>query len=177
MRRWLHSATTGASYDDVYQLRRADGQYRWIQSVGEPFHDADGRIVYWYGQIVDIDDQKRAEAELRRAYDSLADAQRLSKTGSFITDLVADEHDWSEEAFRIFEFDPATKVTLQRIRDIIHPDDLPVFESVFTRAMRAGREFWLPNRDREGNVKHVRGVAHVIEKVEGRPCLSAPFRT
>ena len=68
VRRWLHSATTGSSYDDVYQLRRADGQYRWIQSVGEPFHDADGRIAYWYGQIVDIDDQKRAEAELRQAY-------------------------------------------------------------------------------------------------------------
>ena len=75
VRRWLHSATTGSSYDDVYQLRRADGQYRWIQSVGEPFHDTAGRIAYWYGQIIDIDDRKRAEVELRRAYDSFADAQ------------------------------------------------------------------------------------------------------
>ena len=45
-------------------------------------------------------------SELRRAYDSFADAQRLSKTGSFITDLVGDDHNWSEEAFRIFEFEP-----------------------------------------------------------------------
>ena len=134
VRRWLHSATTGSSYDDVYQLRRADGQYRWIQSVGEPFHDAEGRIAYWYGQIVDIEDRKRAEAGLRQAYSHLAEAQRLSKTGSFITDLVADTHDWSEEALRIFEFDPATKVTLQAHSRGYSPRGLPVFEAAFKRA-------------------------------------------
>jgi PAS domain S-box-containing protein len=64
VRRWLHSATTGSSYDDIYKIRRADGQYRWIQSVGEPFRDQDGRIAHWYGTIVDIDERKRAEEAL-----------------------------------------------------------------------------------------------------------------
>ena len=170
VRRWLHSATTGVSYDDVYQLRRADGQYRWIQSVGEPFHDADGRIVYWYGQIVDIDDQKRAEAGLQQAYSRLAEAQRLSKTGSFITDLMADAHDWSEEALRIFEFDPATKVTLQAIEEAIHPEDMPVFEAAFKRATES-RDVNLAYRiiTSSGNVKHVHAVAHVMENVDRRP--------
>ena len=169
VRRWLHSATTGSSYDDVYQLRRADGQYRWIQSVGEPFHDTDGRIAYWYGQIIDIDDRKRAEVELRRAYDSFADAQRLSKTGSFITDLVGDDHNWSEEALRIFEFDPATKVTLQAIREVIHPETCPC--SKRDRARHEGVECQsrLPHHHLDGGVKHVRGVAHVIENVERTP--------
>ena len=67
-----------------------------------------GSIVKWYGVNTDIEDRKRAEAELRRAYDSFAEAQRLSKTGSFITDLVGDDHNWSDEAYRIFEFDPGT---------------------------------------------------------------------
>jgi PAS domain S-box-containing protein len=170
VRRWLHSATTGSSYDDVYQLRRADGQYRWIQSVGEPFHDTDGRIAYWYGQIVDIDDRKRAEVELRRAYDSFADAQRLSKTGSFVTDLVGDDHNWSEETYRIFEFEPGTKVSVQRIQTIIHPDDRPSFESMIARAM-SGVDVTFSFRivTAHAAVKHVRGIAHVIEKVEGRP--------
>ena len=56
----------------------------------------------------DIEDRKRAEAEVEQAYARLAQAQRLSKTGSFITDLLADEHNWSEELCRIFEFDPGT---------------------------------------------------------------------
>src|SRR5262245_30789997 len=98
VQRWVQAVTTGSQYEDVYQLRRADGEHRWIQSVGEPFHDAEGRIVHWYGLVIDIEDRKRAEDELRRAYNSFADAQRLSKTGSFITDLVGDDHNWSEEA-------------------------------------------------------------------------------
>jgi GAF domain-containing protein len=78
---------------------------------------------------------QRAEAQVEQAYLRLAEAQRLSKTGSFITDLLADDHNWSEEAFRIFEFDPATKVTVQMIRDMVHPDDLPSFDAVIARGM------------------------------------------
>ena len=129
-----------------------------------------GTIVKWYGVNTDIEDRKRAEAELRRAYDSFADAQRLSKTGSFITDLVGDDHNWSEEAYRIFEFDPGTKVTVQRIRDIIHPDDLPSFDSVIARGMSGvDVNFAFRIVTARGAVKHVRGVAHVIEQIEGRP--------
>jgi PAS domain S-box-containing protein len=170
LQRWLHSATTGSSYEDVYRLRRADGEYRWIQSVGEPFYGTDGRIAHWYGVVIDVEDRMRAEAELRRAYDSFADAQRLSKTGSFITDLVGDDHNWSEEAYSIFEFGPTTKVTVQRIRDVIHPDDLAAFESVIVRGMTGENvTFAFRILSARAGVKHVRGVAHVIEKVEGRP--------
>ena len=65
VRHWLQSATTGSSYSDIYRLRRADGQYRWIQSVGEPFRDMEGRIAHWYGLVIDIEDQKRSEEALR----------------------------------------------------------------------------------------------------------------
>jgi PAS domain-containing protein len=108
--------------------------------------------------------------ELRQAYSSFADAQRLSKTGSFITDLIGDDHNWSEEAFRIFEFDPATKVTVQRIRDTIHPEDLPSFEAVIARGM-SGVDVTFAFRvvTVRGAGKHVRGIAHVIEG--GRPTM------
>jgi PAS domain S-box-containing protein len=170
LQRWLQSASTGSSYEDEYRLRRADGQYRWIQSVGEPFHDTEGRIANWYGLVIDIEDRKRAAMELRRAYDSFADAQRLSHTGSFITDLVGDDHNWSEEAFRIFEFDPATKVSVQRVRDTIHPDDVPSFESVIARGMKGENvNFAFRIVTARETVKHVRGVAHVVERMAGRP--------
>jgi len=169
-RRWLESATTGSSYDDVYQLRRADGQYRWIHSVAEPFHDTDGRIAYWYGQIVDIDDRKRAETGLRLAYGHLAEAQRLSKTGSFITDLLADRRDWSEEAFRIFEFEPSTSVTLHAIRSLVHPEDLPVYDAAHKRAIEGvGFDMAFRIVTSAGNVKHLHAVGHVLEEIAGRP--------
>jgi len=94
----------------------------------------------------------------------------LSKTGSFITDLLIDEHRWSDEAYRIFEFDPATKLTVQMIRSRVHPEDLPSFEAVIARGMTgADVEFDFRVLTPLGLVKYVRGVARVMEQVAGRP--------
>jgi PAS domain S-box-containing protein len=167
---FTRSIVSGDPFDFEVRARRFDGAYRWFQSRGFPLRDSNGHIVRWYNLLIDIDERKRAEAALRRAHDSFAEAQRLSKTGSFITDLVGDDHNWSEEAYRIFEFDPATKVSVQRVRDIIHPDDLPSFDSVIARGMSGVNvTFAFRIVTSRGAVKHVRGVAHVIEQVEGRP--------
>ena len=167
---WKRIMASEAPGEAEARLRRHDGDYRWFLFRANPLRDESGTIVKWYGVNTDIEDRKRAEAELRRAYDSFADAQRLSKTGSFIADLVADDHNWSEEAYRIFEFDPGTKVTVQRVRDIIHPDDLPSFDSVIARGMSGVNvNFAFRIVTSRGAVKYVRGVAHVIEQIEGRP--------
>ena len=167
---WQRIMASEAPGEAEARLRRYDGDYRWFLFRANPLRDETGTIVKWYGVNTDIEDRKRAEAELRRAYDSFADAQRLSKTGSFIADLVGDDHNWSEEAYRIFEFDPGTKVTVQRVRDIIHPDDLPSFDSVIARGMSGVNvNFAFRIVTSRGAVKYVRGVAHVIEQIEGRP--------
>lgn len=88
------------------RLRRFDGSYRWFLIRYNPLLDEQGKIDRWYCAAFEIEDRKRAEAELTRAYNSFADARRLSNTGSFITDLVGDDHNWSEEAYRIFESIP-----------------------------------------------------------------------
>jgi PAS domain S-box-containing protein len=148
-----------------------DGRYRWFMVRYNPLLDEQGRIDRWYAAAFDIEDRKHAEAELRRAYDSFADAQGLSKTGGFITDLVGDDHNWSEETFRIFGFELGTKVTMERIRPLIHPDDRPSFESMIARAMSGANvtfSFRILTED-TGAVKYLRGTAHVVEKIEGRP--------
>jgi len=167
---FTQAIASGDPYDFEARIRRFDGVYRWFQVRGLPLHDTSGQLARWYVLLSDIDERKRAEVELRQAYDSFADAQRLSKTGSFITDLLGDDHNWSEEAFRIFEFAPGTKVTVQRVRDTIHPDDLSSFESVIARGM-SGADVTFAFRivTSRGVMKHVRGIAHVIERVEGRP--------
>jgi PAS domain S-box-containing protein len=167
---WKRIMASEAPGEAEARLRRYDGDYRWFLFRTNPLRDETGTIVNWYGVNTDIEDRKRAETELRRAYDSFAEAQRLSKTGSFITDLVGDDHNWSDEAHRIFEFESGTKVTLQRVRDIIHPDDLPSFDSVIARGMSGVNvNFAFRIVTSRGAVKHVRGVAHVIEQIEGRP--------
>jgi len=83
---------------------------------------------------------------------------------------LADEHDWSDETFRIFEFDPSTKVTVQMIRNIVHPEDLPTFDAVIARGMTAADldlvfRIVLPR----GAVKHIRGMARVMMQAGGHP--------
>jgi PAS domain S-box-containing protein len=167
---WQHIMASEAPGEAEARLRRNDGTYRWFLFRANPLRDESGAIVKWYGMNTDIEDRKQAEIELRRAYDSFSDAQRLSKTGSFITDLVGDEHNWSEETYRIFGFEPGTKVTLQGIQALIHPDDLPSFQAMIARAM-SGVDVTFSFRivTARAALKHVRGIAHVIEQVEGRP--------
>ena len=162
---------SGRPFEWEVRGRRFDGVYRWFQSRGYPLRDASGRIVRWYNLLTDIHDRKRAEEELRRAHDSFADAQRLSKTGSFITDLLADDTKFSEEAYRIMEYEPGTKITAQRSASIMHPDDLPAFSSAVNVGLTTGADvnFAFRITTPRGTLKHVRGVAHVSKGIEGRP--------
>jgi PAS domain S-box-containing protein len=162
---------SGQPFEWEVRGRRFDGVYRWFQSRGYPLRDASGRVVRWYNLLTDIHDRKRAEEELRRAHDSFADAQRLSKTGSFITDLLADDTKFSEEAYRIMEYEPGTKITAQKSASIMHPDDLPAFSSAVNVGLTTGADvnFAFRITTPRSTLKHVRGVAHVSKGIEGRP--------
>jgi PAS domain S-box-containing protein len=157
-------------FENEQRVLGKDGKYRWFMTRYNPLLDDQGNVDRWYVASFDIEDRKRAEAQLEQAFLRLAEAQRLSKTGSFITDLLADEHQWSEEAFRIFEFDPTTKITVQRVRARVHPEDLPAFESVIAQGM-TGTDvvFYFRIVIPRGVVKHIRGMARVMEQVAGRP--------
>src|SRR6266853_1230226 len=69
-RAWGRDHETGA-FDLTARLRGADASYRWFQARAEPMRDAAGRIVYWYGVAVDIDDRKRVEEALQKSEQEL----------------------------------------------------------------------------------------------------------
>jgi len=164
-------------FEEERRVLRKDGRYRWFLVRYSPLLDDQGRVDRWYAVAFDIEDRKRAEAQVEQAYLRLAEAQRLSRTGSFITDLLADEHHWSDEAFRIFEVDPATKVTVQMVRDRVHAEDLPSFDAVIARGMTGTDvDFDFRIVTARGAVKHVRGMARVIEQIAGRPLFIGAFQ-
>jgi len=158
------------AFEAEMRTRAKDGSYRWFLNRYSPLVDARGQLDRWYVASFDIEDRKRTEAQLEQAYLRLTEAQRLSKTGSFITDIQADDHQWSEEAFRIFEFDPAATVSVQMIRDMVHPEDLPGFDGVIAKGMTGTDvDFYFRILTERGDVKHIRGMARVMEQVAGRP--------
>ena len=120
---------------------------------------------------------KASEAELRRAYGRLTEAQRLSKTGSFTWDVRLDEHVWSEEIYRIFEFTADSTVTLEVIRSVIHPDDKSMVETVIASAVERGDiDVVFRVIARSGKVRHVHVVAHAIEHITDRPVFIGALR-
>jgi len=162
--------TSPVPFENEQRALGKDGRYRWFLIRYNPLLDEQGKIDRWYVAAFDIEDRKQAEAQVELAYLRLAEAQRLSKTGSFITDLLADDHNWSEEAFRIFEFDPSTKVGVQMIRDRVHPEDLPTFDAVIARGMTGTDvNFVFRIVTTGGAVKHIRGLARVMAQSGSRP--------
>src|SRR5467141_884071 len=115
------------------------------------------------GAIVDIMERKDADEAIRRSEAYLAEAQQLSRTGSFGWNVSTDEHFWSDETFRIFEFAPSSNVSLQMILDRVHPEDMPSVNMAIAAANRADGidvEFRLLMSD--GRLKYL----HVLGKAE-----------
>jgi signal transduction histidine kinase/CheY-like chemotaxis protein len=106
-------------------------------------------------------ERRRAEEALRRSEMYLAEAQRLSHTGSFGWDVVSGEIYWSEETYRIFELEPTTKPTVPMMIDRTHPDDRMHVRQVIERAsIESGfdleHRLLMPN----GFIKYVHVVGH-----------------
>ena len=112
------------------------------------------------------------DTDLRRAYVHLAEAQRLSQTGSFTWDFDRGELLWSEELCRIFEFDPATPITTDLVGQFVHPADLPAFTATLEGAA-AGGDVDLPYRivTASGVLKHLHAVGHRIDYDAERPVI------
>jgi hypothetical protein len=77
-RAFFAAIETGESLSILNRLRRADGEYRWHHSRGEPLRGPDGKIIQWYGLSIDVDERKRVEDHLRDTRIKLARASRIA---------------------------------------------------------------------------------------------------
>jgi len=99
---------------------------------------------------------------LRRREAYLAEAQRLSHTGSFGVHVSSGKIDWSAETFRIFELAPAIQPTFERVLERVHPEDRQLVQQVMDAAIRQRQTFDFEHRllMADGSVKHVRAVGY-----------------
>lgn len=106
-------------------------------------------------------ERHRKEEELRRSEAYLAEAQRLSRTGSFSWQPSSGEIAWSEETYRIYEMDSALKPTLALARERLHPEDFPLFDHAAAQAMLDGKDLQFEHRllMPSGAVKYLQVVA------------------
>jgi PAS domain S-box-containing protein len=125
---------------------------------------------YFFGGAGSAREQTKA---LRRSEANLAEAQRLSRTGSFGWSVSTGEILWSEETFRIFQYDRTTRPTMDLIVQRIHPEDRALVQRTIERASQDGKDFDFEHRllMPDGSIKHV----HVIGHAEGDQCSECEF--
>src|ERR1700694_3671447 len=114
-------------------------------------------------------ERKRAEQSLRRSETYLAEAQGLSKTGSFGWRPSTGEIIWSDQTFRICEYDRTMTPTVELVLQRIHPEDAPLVKQTIERASQAGKNFEHKYRllMPVGSVKHVHIVARALRDESG----------
>jgi len=120
-------------------------------------------------EAVERSELHSAEEALRRSETYLAEAQRLSHTGSFGWDVSSGEIYWSRETFRIFEYEPVAKVPIDLIVQRTHPEDRLAVQQLIERVSRERKSFDFQHRllVPDGSVKYVRVVGHSSENESG----------
>jgi PAS domain S-box-containing protein len=115
-------------------------------------------------------ERTQAEAALKRSEALLAEGQRLSLTGTFYWRVATDEITWSDQAYRIFEFDQAVTVTHELIGSRVHPEDVPLLNDMIDRARGDGSDFEYEHRllMPDHSVKYLHLVAHATRDHDGQ---------
>lgn len=167
---WQDRLADQEAFQTERRMRRADGVYRWHLLRRVPIRNGEGTILKWYIVAVDIEEQKRARDALRRSEAYLAEAQSLSRTGSFAWEIASGEITWSDETYRIFDIDRAVKPNLDLILEAVHPDDRPLIQSQVDGSRQGARDYDFAFRllTRNGQVKflHVRARRMTFESDE-----------
>ena len=166
---WSTCLRTGSGGELAFRVRNPEGEYRWFLSRAEPLRAANRTLLFWVGVDFDIDDRKRAEVDLRRSEAHLADAQRLSHTGSAGIEAGTNRMFWSEEAARIYGYAPGTEPTLDLILQRVHPDDMDLLKSVLEQAGQVGSDFDFEYRllMPDGSIKYIRNLMHPVRYGDG----------
>jgi PAS domain S-box-containing protein len=169
LERWQKSVSTGIPFEAEARFRSPDGEYRWFLNRANPLRDKTGRIVKWYGTNIDIENLKRTERRLRQSEAYLAEAQRLSQTGSAVYNQTTFLY-WSEETYRIWGFDPLQGIpSREAVRQRIHPDDRDRAREEAELAWREKRGYSVEFRIvlPDGTVKHLEANSRPVFSTSG----------
>jgi PAS domain S-box-containing protein len=161
-----------SEFDVTKRIVRPNGDVRHIRCVGAPVTES-GILKGIVGNAIDVTEHEILTRELRRREAYLAEAQRLSHTGSFGWKPASGDIVWSDETYRIFEYDPAEKMTFDRITERVHPEDRASMLETAERASATGVAFDSTHRllFADGRIKHL----HVLAKPLRGACDELEF--
>jgi formate hydrogenlyase transcriptional activator len=147
----LGSLSFGSHHPNAYS---ADG-VRYLSLVAEQV-------------AVSVDNALREEA-LKRSEAYLSEGQRMSHTGSWARSVPGGDVYLSEESFRIFGMDPATKMTFETVLSRTHPEDRLAIADMVQKAIREGSDYEGDYRIvlENGTIRHIHVIGHPVKNAAG----------
>jgi len=153
------------------RITRKDGSEFDAALACAPFTDERGGPAGFVANIEDISDRKRAEEALRRSEAYLAEAQRLSHTGSWARDIVTNQYTHSSDEYaRLFGFDPQRdRPSRAEFLQRIHPEDRERHAEIIDKAAREPMDYEVDYRVvlPDGTVRWIHAVGHPVFSVSG----------
>lgn len=147
---------------------RKDGTMLWVRETAKAVLRENHPIVLIVCE--DITDRKEAQDKLQRSEAFLAEAQRISHTGSWCWNISTGKLVWSEEHCRIFGIDPGkVEPTFQLFKERIYPEDRSSIQQMLDNAICERSDFNYEYRIAlpDGFIKYVQGVGRPIVKESG----------
>ena len=146
-----------------------DGGKRYVSVSGLPVFDKAGRFVGYRGVGRHITARKRAEEAHRRSGAYLAEAQRLSHTGTTVLDAKGSVY-LSEESYRIWGLDPVAGLpSRETLLQRVHPDDRARVDAETQRALSEKRDYVIEFRivRPDGTIRHLEATGHPLLSSDG----------
>jgi PAS domain S-box-containing protein len=153
-------------------IRQRKGGLRFDVSVVAKSISLGFEQIAFYLIYRDISERKKAEREIRRSEGYLAEAQKLTHTGSWAWNVRTGVLFWSREIFSIYDYEyQETGPTWPQFLERIHPEDRPQIEQ--SAKMEASGKEWLDSENDfriilpDGTIKHLHSVAHPVRDDSG----------
>src|SRR5712664_586030 len=167
----LDHATNGKTdFDIEHRLLMPDGSVKHLHVLARALETSSGNLEY-VGAVTDVTAAKQAEEELRRSEAHLAEAQRLSHTGSWVWRVPGrDALHLSEEWYRIYGFDPEDGMpTWEERLQRIHAEDRAKWQGTLDRAITEKSAYEVEFRILlpDGSVKYIHSVGHPVLNASG----------
>jgi PAS domain S-box-containing protein len=155
----------GTHYEHEYRLLMPDGSVKHVHVVARAVSDESGSLEF-VGTVMDITVAKQTEETLRKSETYLAEAQRLSHTGSWARNLSTGDVFFSRESYRMFGLDREKRITRELIVGRVHPEDRAASASVIDKAIREVGDFEMDYRIvlDDGSIRHIHCVGRPVKR-------------